>query len=138
MIKKCDFSVRVGQFLCNCEGIARFRDEAPFVWYKADENGYVLVWDIKDEDGAVTMEALKQAENHPFFSQYPTEQVRANALNNMFQSNLKEPLLKMSTWKNIWDKMGGGHVYEQYFPVGLELALRDISCNSYSWRRYCQ
>ena len=42
----CNFAIYVGDFSCACEGIVRFRDEAPFVWYKADENGYCLVWNV--------------------------------------------------------------------------------------------
>lgn len=140
MLVNCDFGVHVGDYYCICEGIARFRDEAPFVWYIAEENGICLVWDIKMKTDLVhkLCSAVQSFQNDPTFEGLSIESIRSHCFQLIFHQDIKEKLKTISMSKQLWDRMGGNSVYDRYFPSGLTVALRDISGGGLSWHRDCQ
>ena len=101
----CNFAVHVGDFDCTCEGIARFRDEAPFVWYKANENAYCLVWNITIEPYvAEKIQVLVQGlKSENIFAGQQTSNLRSYVFDILFQDKVKEPLIKMSNSNIVWD-----------------------------------
>lgn len=138
MLVKCDFGVYVGDFLCNCEGVGRFKDEAPFVWYMANEEGYCLIWDIKDTNSGKLEQAFEMFSKEPTFQHFSKNQMWSQMLDMVFQQNIKDALKKISISNNLWDTMGGTSICNRYFPNGIGIALRDISCENYSWQNFCK
>lgn len=138
----CDCSVYVQDFLCNCEGIAKFSEEAPFVWYKASETGYCLVWNITiNSDVAERIQMASQKISlEPIFKNQPIEGIRSNVIDAIFQNNIKSGLIQLSTSDFLWNKFGkfSQDIYNRYFTNGVQIALRDISGEGLSWRKDCQ
>ena len=135
----CNFSAYIDEFLCSCEGIAKFSEEAPFVWYKGHEAGYFLIWNITFEsDTAVIIQmAVNKIRLEPILKNQPIEGIRSNVINSIFQNRIKNRLLTMSMSNFVWDKFSR-NIYDKYFPNGLEVAVRDISGAGLSLRRDCQ
>ena len=135
----CNFSVYIDEFLCSCEGIAKFSEETPFVWYKGRETDYFLIWNITiNADTAERIQvAVKRIRLEPIFKNQLIEGIRSNLIDSIFQNRIKNKLLNLSMSNFVWDKFSR-NIYDKYFPNGLEIALRDISGAGLSWRRDCQ
>ena len=146
MYVKSDFKVNVGDFLVSCKGIVSFREDGPFVWYKADESGNCLLWDIQMGDRVVNLipKLVDNVLNDKIWKdmmereQIEIRTVRDNIFNCMFHNELKGPLIEISQSDLFWRELGGDNVYARYFPKGLGVALKDLWGGCYSWKKDCE